>query len=215
MTEQRTIRVLIADDHTIVREGLTLLLDTFPDLEMVGAASSGAQAIDYCARYDPDVVLMDLVMPDTDGVTAIRVIKQQYPEIRILALTSFDEKNLIQAALEAGAMGYLMKNISALELAEAIRAANIGKSTLAPEAAQALINAVTSSLEPGHDLTDREREVLKLLVKGHSNTQIAEQLDVSPYTIRNHVSRIFSKLDVSSRTEAASLAIQHKIVELT
>jgi NarL family two-component system response regulator LiaR len=214
MTEQHPIRVLIVDDHTIVREGLALLLDTFSDLEMVGEACNGTQAIDYCAEYRPDILLMDLVMPGIDGVAAIRAIRQHHPGTKILALTSFDDEELIHAALEAGAIGYLMKNISAAELAEAIRAAYAGKPTLAPEAAQALIHAATHPPGLGHDLTDREREVLKLLVKGESNVQIAEHLDVSPYTIRNHVSRIFSKLGVSSRTEAATLAIQHKIVDL-
>jgi NarL family two-component system response regulator LiaR len=157
---------------------------------------------------------MDLVMPGIDGVTAIRAIRQQHPMVKILALTSFNEENLIQAALEAGAIGYLMKNISATELADAIRAAYGGKPTLAPEATQALIRAATRPPEPGHDLTEREREVLKLLAKGLSNAQIADYLQVSPHTIRNHVSRIFSKLNVSSRTEAATLAIQYKIVDL-
>jgi NarL family two-component system response regulator LiaR len=214
MIEQRSIRVLIADDHTVVREALALLLSTFPDLEMVGEASDSAQAIDFCAACSPDVVLMDLVMPGIDGVTAIRAIRQQHPMVKILALTSFNEENLIQAALEAGAIGYLMKNISATELADAIRAAYGGKPTLAPEATQALIRAATRPPEPGHDLTEREREVLKLLAKGLSNAQIADYLQVSPHTIRNHVSRIFSKLNVSSRTEAATLAIQYKIVDL-
>jgi NarL family two-component system response regulator LiaR len=214
MTEPHAIRVLIADDHTVVREGLVLLLDTFLDLQMVGEATDGAQAILLCAEHQPDVVLMDLVMPGIDGVTAIQAIHQKHPETQILALTSFNEEELVYAALEAGAIGYLMKNISATELAEAIRAAHARNSTLAPEATQALIHAATRSLSPGHDLTEREREVLKLLVKGLSNAQIAEQLGVSPYTIRNHVSRIFSKLNVSSRTEAATLAIQYKIVDL-
>ena len=215
MTEERPIRVLIADDHTVVREALALLLGTFPDLEMVGEASNSTQAIDFCAECYPDVVLMDLVMPGVDGVSAIRAIRQQHPTVKILALTSFNEETLIQAALEAGAIGYLMKNISATELAEAIRAAHGGKPTLAPEATQALIHAATRPPGPGHDLTEREREVLKLLAKGLSNAQIADHLGVSPHTIRNHVSRIFSKLNVSSRTEAATLAIQYKLVDLT
>jgi NarL family two-component system response regulator LiaR len=215
MSEQKCIRVLVVDDHTIVREGLNILLEAFPGLEPVGEATSSLEAIRLCAEHQPDVVLMDLVMPDMDGITAIHTIHSTFPHIKILALTSFKENDLVKEALAAGAMGYLLKNITADELAQAIRDAYAGKPTMAPEAIQALINVVTSPPRPGFDLTKREREVLALLVKGQSNSQIAEQLQVSPSTIKNHVSRILARLGVSTRTEAATLAMRYHLVNLT
>jgi NarL family two-component system response regulator LiaR len=155
---------------------------------------------------------MDLIMPGMDGAEATKAIRQGCPEIQVIVLTSFKEEDLVQRALQAGAIGYLLKNVSSDELADAIRAAKAGRPTLAPEAAQALIHASTRPPEPGHDLTEREREVLALMIKGLNNPDIADRLIVSRSTVKFHVSSILSKLGVSSRTEAVSLAIQHHIV---
>lgn len=212
MNKSESIRVLIVDDHTIVREGLVTLLEAFPDLTLAGEAANGQEAVKLCAEQNPDVVLMDLMMPVMDGVTAIRKILKDHPDIRILTLTSFVENEMVQTALEAGAFGYLLKNISARELAEAIRAAKVGKSSLAPEATQALIKAATAPPPLGNDLTPRELEILEHLVKGLTNAQIAQQLTISPATVKNHISNILPKLDASSRTEAVALALQHKLV---
>ncbi|HEX6386685.1 MAG TPA: response regulator transcription factor [Anaerolineae bacterium] len=214
MSEQNRIRVLVVDDHAIVREGLHTLLEAFPDLEPVGEAANSSEAIRLCAERHPDVVLMDLVMPGMDGITAIHAIHSNFPDIKILALTNFNDNDLVKEALAAGALGYLLKNITADELAQAIRDAAAGKSTMAPEAVQALINVVTSPPPPGLDLTKREREVLALLVMGQSNRQIAKQLQVSPSTVKNHVSRILAKLGVSTRTEAATLALRYHLVNI-
>lgn len=207
------IRVLLVDDHTMVRRGLATFLHVFDDLELAGEAANGEEAIEMCARLLPDVVLMDMVMPEMDGVAATRAIRHKFPTVQVIALTSFKEEELVQNALEAGAIGYLLKDVSADELARAIRAAHAGRGTLSPEAAQALVHAANQPPPPGQDLTDRERDVLALMIEGLNNTEIAEKLVVSPSTIKTHVSHILSKLDVSSRTEAVALALQHKILD--
>jgi NarL family two-component system response regulator LiaR len=203
---------VLVDDHTMVRRGLATFLKVYDDLELAGEAGGGEDAIQLCAQVLPDVVLMDIVMPDMDGVAATRAIRQQLPEVQVIALTSFKDKGLVQDALEAGAIGYLLKDVSADTLAQAIRAAHAGRATLSPGAAQALVQAATQPPTPGHDLTERERDVLALLVQGLNNTQIAEKLVVSPSTIKSHVSHILAKLGVASRTEAAALAVRHRIV---
>lgn len=212
MTDSKPIRVLIVDDHAVVRSGLAAFLLAFDDLELAGEASSGAEAVRLCSQVQPDVVLMDLVMPEMDGATATRSIRQACPQIQVIALTSFKEEELVQRALQAGAIGYLLKNVSAEELADAIHKAHAGRPTLAPEAAQALIHASTKPQPPGHDLTDREREVLALMAKGLNNPEIAKRLVISQSTAKFHVSSILSKLGVSSRTEAVALAVQHHLV---
>ncbi|HUV90878.1 MAG TPA: response regulator transcription factor [Anaerolineae bacterium] len=212
MVETKRIRVLLVDDHAVVRSGLGAFLLAFDDLELVGEASSGEEAVRLCDQVRPDVVLMDLVMPGMDGAAATRAIRQRCPHIQVIALTSFKEKELVQGALKAGAIGYLIKNVSADELSDAIRAAYAGKPTLAPEAAQALIRAATEPPAPGYDLTAREREVLELMVEGLNNVGIAERLVVSRSTVKFHVSSILSKLGVASRTEAVALALQHSLV---
>jgi len=212
MTTSAPIRVLITDDHAMVRSGLSAFLMVNDDLELVGEASSGAEAVRACAEVRPDVVLMDLVMPGMDGAKAIREIHQAQPEIQIIALTSFPEEDLVQRALESGAISYLLKNVGADELADAIRRARAGQSTLAPEAAQVLIQRARQPAQ-GHDLTQREREVLALMVKGLSNPEIAERLIVGRSTAKFHVSSVLNKLGVSSRTEAVALALQHRLVD--
>jgi NarL family two-component system response regulator LiaR len=204
--------VLIVDDHQMVREGLSAFLDAMPDLELVADVGQAEVALHYCEQGSVDVILMDLMMPGMDGVTATRAIRADYPDVQVIALTSFGEESLIKSALEAGAISYLFKNVTPKELADAIRKAHDGKSTLAPEAAQVLIRQATQAPPPGHDLTDRENEVLTLLVEGMTNRQIAQRLGISLSTVKFHVSAVLSKLDVSSRTEAVSFALKHNLV---
>ena len=203
---------MLVDDHTMVRRGLVTFLKAFDDLELAGEAESGEAAIRLCAEVLPDVILMDMVMPDMDGAAATRAIRQQFPQVQVIALTSFKEGDLVKHALEAGAIGYLLKDVSADELAEAIRAAQAGRATLSPEAAQALVETANQRPAPGLDLTEREREVLALMVEGLNNTQIAGRLTVSSSTVKSHVSNILSKLGVASRTEAVSLALRSHII---
>ena len=208
------IRVMLVDDHAVVRSGLATFLYAYEDFELVGEASDGEEALRLCGRVRPDVILMVLIMPRMDGATATRAIRERYPDVQILVLTSFKEDNLVHDALKSGAIGYLLKNVTSDELANAIRAAYRGRSTLAPEAAEVLIHAATHQDTPpvGHDLTEREREVLDLMVKGLDNNKIAETLVVSRSTVKFHVSNILSKLYATSRTEAVVVAIQHHLV---
>lgn len=210
MTEQ-PIRVMIVDDHAVVRSGLGAFLRSFHDLELVGEAANGRQALEVFEECYPDVVLMDLKMPVMDGVEATRLIHEKYPQVRIIALTSFLDDDLVQRTIQAGAIGYLLKNVSHLELAEAIRTAYRGRPILAPEALQALMEATRQPSAPGADLTEREREVLALITEGLSNADIAERLQVSESTVKTHVSHIITKLGVTNRTEAASLALRYKL----
>ncbi len=213
MTVSSPIRVLLVDDHAMVRRGLATFLQVFDDLQLAGEAGDGEAAIQLCAQTRPDVVLMDMVMPDMDGVAATRAIRRRFPTVQVIALTSFKEAALVQNALQAGAIGYLLKDVSADELAQAIRAAHAGRGTLSPEATQALVHAATQPAPPGDDLTEREREVLALMIDGLNNTEIAEKLVVSPSTVKSHVSHILAKLDVSSRTEAVALAVRHHLLD--
>ena len=212
MSEPNRIRVMVVDDHTVVRSGLAAFLLTYDELELVAEAASGEEAVRKCVELAPDVVLMDLMMPGMNGAEATLAIRQKCPDTNVIALTSYKEDDLMQKMLQAGAIGYLFKNVSAEELVVAIRNAREGKPTLAPEAAQALIHAVTQPQQVGFDLTEREREVLALMVKGQNNPQIAEHLVISRSTVKFHVSSILSKLGVSSRTEAVALALQHHLV---
>lgn len=213
MSDAHIIRVLLVDDHGMVRKGLRAYLQNQPDIEVVGEARNGREALECCERLKPDVVLMDLIMPELGGVAAIRLIHQRWPTLQVLALTSFQEKELVQDALQAGAIGYLLKNVSGEDLARAIRSAWAGRPTLAPEAVQALIQANPEQDHLGEDLTRREHEVLGLLVKGLSNPEIADRLVLSRATVKVHVSNILSKLGVSNRSEAIALAIQRRLVK--
>ncbi|GIK37398.1 MAG: DNA-binding response regulator [Chloroflexota bacterium] len=212
MTAAKPIRVMIVDDHAVVRGGLKFFLLGFDDLELAGEAEDGEEALRLCDQIHPDVILMDMVMPGMDGATATQAIRQRHPQVQVIALTSFKEQDLVQRALQAGAIGYLLKDVQALELAEAIRAAHAGRPTLSPEATQALIQAATQPPQPGNDLTEREREVLALMVKGLSNNEIAERLIVSISTVKYHVSGILSKLGAANRAEAVAMALQHHLV---
>lgn len=211
MSPSQPIRVMLVDDHTMVRRGLATFLKVFDDLELVGEADNGENALELCAKILPDVILMDLVLPEMDGATVTRLIRTQFPEVQVVALTSFKDQEMVKNALEAGAIGYLLKDVSADELARAIRAAHLGHATLSPQAAQSLVSAANQPPEPGHDLTEREWEVLALMVEGLNNTQIARRLVVSPSTIKTHVSHILSKLGVTSRTEAVALVMRHQL----
>ncbi|MBK9943904.1 MAG: response regulator transcription factor [Kouleothrix sp.] len=212
MTEHSRVRVLVVDDHAVVRSGLIAFLQVFDDLELAGEAASGQDAIRFCEALRPDVVLMDLVMPGIDGTSATRAIRQRSADTQVIALTSFWDEELVRAVLQAGAIGYLLKNVSAEELAAAVRAAHSGRPTFAPEVAKALIHATTHRHEPARNLTARERDVLTLMIAGLNNTEIAERLMVSRSTIKFFVSSILAKLEVTSRVEAVALAVQRHLV---
>lgn len=215
METYETIRIMLVDDHDMVRRGLAAFLNVKADLELVGEARDGLEALSMIEDCQPDVILMDLVMPKMDGATATRKILQKHPNIQIIALTSFQEQELIRDALQAGAIGYLLKNVSVDDLAGAIRAAYAGQSTLAPEAVQALLQSGLSSGQTRIDygLTPREMEVLELVVAGLNNREIAEELFVSRATAKAHVSHILDKMDVSNRAEAITLAFRNKLVD--
>jgi NarL family two-component system response regulator LiaR len=212
---EEKIRVMIVDDHNVVRSGLSAFMMAFDDLEMVAEAMNGMDAIDKCGEANPDVVLMDLIMPEMDGVEATKQIRQRFPQVQVVALTSFKDDDLVQRVVKAGAIGYLLKNTTASELAGAIRSAYVGQPALAPEATQALVRATrgTTFQSPGSDLTQREREVLTLMVKGMSNVEIADRLVISPSTAKFHVSSVLAKLGVTSRTEAVALALKNRLIE--
>jgi two-component system, NarL family, response regulator LiaR len=213
MTDSGTIRVMLVDDHNVVRSGLGAVLGATDGMLLVGEAGDGEEGIRVCERVSPDVVLMDLLMPKMDGVAATQAILKRWPNIKVIALTSFKEREYVEGALKAGATGYLLKNVSADELVSAIRRAVSGQPSLSPEAAQVLIKRVNEPTLPVYDITEREKEILALMVEGLANANIAERLIVSQSTVKFHVSNILSKLGVSSRTEAVALAIKNHMVK--
>lgn len=208
----KKIKVMIVDDHSVVRSGLGAFLMAIDDLELVGEASCGEEAVQKASEVKPDVILMDLKMQGMGGVAAIRTIKHNEPKIKIIALTSYIDDGLVQGALQAGANGYLMKNVQADEMANAIRSAAVGRLTLSPEASEALSESSEYPMFPAEDLTDRERDVLKLLTEGLSNNEIAERLIISPSTVKYHIGNIYTKLGVDSRVAAVSIAIQRQLI---
>jgi len=205
------IRILIADDHRVVRQGLRLLLKVDPDLDVVGEASNGVEAVRLAGQLRPDVVLMDLVMPVMDGITATAAIRRETPEVEVLALTSVLEDASVVGAVRAGAIGYLLKDTHAEELRHAIRSAAAGQVQMAPEAAARLLREVRLP-EASDTLTERETEVLRLLAQGQANKEIARSLGIGEATVKSHVGRILDKLGVQSRTQAALHAVRSGLV---
>jgi NarL family two-component system response regulator LiaR len=212
MTEANRIAVMIVDDHTVVRHGIRFSLLAFDDIELIGEAESGEEALRLCHKVQPDVILMDMLMPGMDGAATTRAILEHYPDVRVIALTSFDEGGLVEEALKAGAISYMLKDAAIDELANAIRLASAGQSTLAPAAAQALAQAAAQPPEQDFGLTQRQLEVLALIVEGSSNAEIAERLTISLPTARFHVSTILSKLRATNRAEAAALAVKYRLI---
>ncbi len=213
MLQDNPIKVLIVDDHAVVRSGLAAFLLASDGLTLSGEAGSGEEAVRLCDTLKPDVVLMDLSMPGMGGIAATKLIREKCPEIKVIVLTSFKEKEMVQGALKAGAIGYLLKNVTADELVKAITGAFAGKPSLSPEAAQVLIQGVTEPAAPQYDLTGSEKQVLVLMVEGLPNKEIAERLGVSNSTVKFHVSNVLGKLGVGSRTEAVALALKHNLVK--
>jgi len=212
MNDREPIKVIVIDDHDMVRRGLAAYFKTYPDITLIGEAGDGRKGVEICLELDPDVVLMDLIMPRMGGVEATRQICEKRPDIKVIALTSFQDKSMVQEAIRAGAISYLLKNVNGDNLAAAIRSANAGRDTLSPEVTRELVSSEHPS-NIGDDLTQRELEVLALMVEGLTNPEIAERLTISRATASSHVSHILHKLDVSNRVEAIVLAVRSKLVD--
>lgn len=207
-----SIRILVADDHSVVRQGLRMFLELDAELEVIGEAENGSEAIRMAGELQPDVVLMDLLMPVMDGVTAIGEVRRRYPDVEVLALTSVLEDASVMGAIRAGAIGYLLKDTKADELCRAIKAAAAGQVQLAPQAAARLMREVRTPEESPEALTERETEVLRLLAQGQANKEIARSLTIGEKTVKTHVSNILGKLGVQSRTQAALYAVRAGLV---
>lgn len=199
---------MVVDDHPVVRDGLKNMFLVFDDLQLVGEAEDGNEALVLCQQEALDVILMDILMPGMNGIEATHAILKQHPQVKIIILTSYPEDDLVQKSLEAGAIGYVLKNASIDDLADAIRSAHSGMPTLSPEATKVLISAKTGPAKPGGNLSPREIEVLALIAQGLNNEEIAERLVISPATARHHVSACIQKLDAANRAEAAVLAVK-------
>lgn len=213
MIRQNNIRVVLVDDHPMIRSGLRLILSSTDDIVVVGEASNGAEAIRLVGELQPNVVVMDVMMPELDGIGATQQLLQLYPNVHVLALTSFSDGDLVRRVLQGGACGCLLKNVDGRELTAAIRTADTGRVVLTEETMQALVRTVVEPAKPGGDLSERELEVLAALVEGDSNDQIAAKLYISRNTVRHHVHNILIKLGAVNRTEAVALALQHNLVE--
>jgi NarL family two-component system response regulator LiaR len=213
MTDNNAIRIILVDDHDMVRRGLAVFLSAFNDMKLVGEAADGSEALALVEQTQPDVVLMDVLMPGLDGIETTRQIKRNYPEIQVLLLSSSSDEDMVKSGIQAGALGYVLKNISAQELAKAVRDAYHGQSTLSPAAMQALVSVTARQPEPDYHLTEREQELLGLLVKGLSNPEMAEYLTISLSTVKFHISSILAKLGASSRTEAVTIALEKHLVD--
>jgi NarL family two-component system response regulator LiaR len=214
MTEEKPIRILLVDDHALVRSGLKNFIYGYEWMEPVGEAGNGQEAVDFCRQHPVDVVLMDMVMPVMDGAQATRQILQLDPSIKVVILTSFLEQDMVEQALRAGAIGYILKNVSADELAHAIQSAYEGRHALAPEATDALVQAARRQPRPGSDLTEREREVLSYLARGLTNADIAAKISVSLATVKFHLANIYTKLGVNNRVEAVTTALEFNLIEM-
>lgn len=208
------IRVLLVDDHAVVRGGLRFFLASSDDIDVVGEAANGREAVEQVAILEPQVVVMDMIMPEVDGIAATQELHLRFPHVRVLALSSFAEGELVQRALQAGAIGFLLKDASGAELVEAILKASVGAPTMSTRATQALVANLSAPSRPGGDLSERELAVLRLMAGGLSNEQIAKRLYISRNTVRHHVHNTLIKFGAANRTEAVSLAIQHHMVEL-
>jgi NarL family two-component system response regulator LiaR len=207
-----SIRVIVVEDHPATLAGLKLFIQSLPDLILLGTAATGEEAIALCEQLHPDVVLMDMKLPGMGGLAALRTIKERQPEINVIPLTGYSESDLVERAIQAGASGYLMKTITESELADAIRSAYHGRTVLAQEAAESLMEALRGQATPGIELTHREKEVLALLKQGLSNAQIASRLNITPTTVKFHVRGILTKLKASSRAEAVTMAWQRNLL---
>jgi DNA-binding NarL/FixJ family response regulator len=217
MTEEHPIRVLIADDHTVVRDGLAAVLARRPDITVVGEASNGVEAVEKAAQLQPDVILMDLRMPEMDGAEAMRRIRERDPDVRFLVLTTFDNDEYIFEAIQAGAKGYLLKDASREDLFRAVVAVYRGESLIQPAVASRVLDRfveLSQRTVPGETLSEREVEVLQLMARGNANKEIAAALFISESTVKTHIANIFQKLDVNDRTEAVTTALQKGIIRL-
>jgi len=212
MNNQDRIRILIIDDHDMVRKALTILLESFDDMEVVADTDSGQMGVTLCRNYQPDVVLMDIMMPGLDGIATTRLIHSNWPNIQIVALTSTAEEATVHDILEAGAMSYILKNGSIEEVAEAVRSAYRHQPTLAAQAVQTLISATRHSYNSGEVLTRRQQDVLALMIDGLNNRQIAHSLFISTSTVKNHICSIYAKLNTTNRTQTVALAVKNQIL---